>query len=154
VQEKFSRLATDKRFLKGEKAPSFTLTDASGKTYSLKDLGGKKIYIDVLASWCKPCVEGIPAWNRLVKENRDSNTVFLSVSLDDTEKEWRTFLKRYAIEGKRLFAGNGGFKTPFAVDYNITALPAYILLDEEGKIITPIAPAPGNRNLLNLLSGK
>ena len=40
--------------------PTFELSDLSGKTWRLKELGGKTILISVWATWCSPCEAELP----------------------------------------------------------------------------------------------
>lgn len=143
VGDKLNRVAEDLRFIKGNPAPAFTLTDLNGKRYSLHDFKGKKVYMDLGASWCKPCIEGIPAWNDLVKKYESKeHVVFISLSLDDREDQWQRWVKKYHPKGLLLYAGEAGFKSKFAKEYNVKAIPRFILLDEEGKIEAFSAPEP------------
>ena len=50
---------------RGNPAPEFALPDISDRTYSLKDLNGKYIYIDVWATWCVPCLQEMPYFDSL-----------------------------------------------------------------------------------------
>lgn len=143
VKEKLDKLRMDTRFNKGNSAPDFTLTDLSGKNYSLNDFKGKKIYIDLGASWCGHCIENIPSWNKLVEENEKNNDVlFIAISLDHTEEKWRTYTEKYHIKGLQLYAGKGGFESSFAISYKIKSLPQYMLIDKEGKFNKFSAPSP------------
>jgi len=151
VKEKLHQIVLDTKFKTGNLAPDFSIIDTSGKAYTLKDFRGKKIYIDMGASWCTPCINGIPAWNKFVEENKgNENVIFIALSLDNTEKEWKTFLQKHPINGMRLFAG-GGFKGSFATNYSIMGIPHFILLDEEGKIIQYAAPVPNDDRIKKLL---
>lgn len=148
VKEKLDKLLMDTRFNKGSSAPDFILTDLSGKNYSLKDFKGKKIYLDLGASWCGHCIESIPSWNKLVEENEKNNDVlFISVSLDETEEKWRTYIDKYHIKGLQLYGGKGGIESVFAVNYEIKALPQYILIDKEGRFDKFSAPSPNSEEI-------
>lgn len=148
IKEKLNKLQRDNRFSKGSFAPDFTLADLTGKNYSLKDFKGKKVYIDLGASWCGPCIASIPSWNKLVEENEKNNdVVFISVSLDNTEEKWKSYIEKYHIKGLQLYAGKGGFNSVFASSYEIKSLPKYILIDKEGKFNQINAPSPDSEKL-------
>jgi len=147
VKAKLDKIITDTKFIEGAKAPDFAFKDIYGKTYNLNDFKGKKIYIDMGASWCGPCIAGIPAWNKFVEDNKNNESViFISLSLDDTEKEWKIFLSKHPVNGMRLFAG-GGFKGSFATSYSIIGIPHFMLIDENGKILRYAAPYPDSEEI-------
>jgi thiol-disulfide isomerase/thioredoxin len=144
VQAKLDRItATDTRFSKGNPAPAFTLKDAQGKSYTLQDFKGKKIYMDLGAAWCGWCIKGVPAWNKLVEQNANNKeVVFISVGMDEKEALWREWTEKHQLKGLLLYAGEGGMKSRFAIDYKVQSLPRFILLDEEGKVEAFSAPNP------------
>lgn len=124
----------DNRFNKGSPAPDFKLMDTLGNIMTLNSFEGKKVIIDIAASWCGPCIAAIPQWNSRVEANTDPGVVFVFLSLDDTAEKWHRFIKKYEIEGLLLFAGNGGFKSKFAHDYELKSLPHQIVIDKTGKL--------------------
>ena len=155
IRKKLDETVTNTRFNKGMPAFDFKLMDPGKSMYNLSSFRGKKIYIDISASWCGPCISGILAWNKLVEQNAgNDNVAFVSLSIDDREETWTEFLKKYSIKGIQLFSGNGGFKSRFAADYNIAAIPHFILIDEVGKIIKYSAPGPESEEIHELLKQK
>jgi thiol-disulfide isomerase/thioredoxin len=124
----------ENRFNKGSPAPEFELVDTLGNVMTLHSFQGKKIIIDVAASWCGPCIAAIPQWNAMVEANTDPGVVYVFLSLDDTTEKWHRFIQKYEIEGLLLFAGNGGFKSKFARDYELRSLPHQIVIDKAGNI--------------------
>lgn len=144
VKKKIDKIVLETKFNPGKEAPDFALKDVNGKIYHLNDFKGKKIYIDIGASWCGPCNATIPAWNKLVTANSgNENVVFISLSLDNKETEWETFLNKTKISGMTLYAGEGGFKSSFATNYALFGIPHCLLIDEDGKILQYDAPRPG-----------
>ena len=59
---------------------------------------GKKVLIDVWASWCRDCLEGIPKVKALQKEFPE--VVFLFLSVDERLGSWKRGVKRYDLQGK------------------------------------------------------
>jgi thiol-disulfide isomerase/thioredoxin len=51
--------------------PSFELADLSGKTWKLKTLEGKTLLINLWATWCGPCNEELPHFQKLYEKVKD-----------------------------------------------------------------------------------
>jgi len=151
LQIKLTNIIANTRFKKGNPAPDFVLTDSVGRKYSLKDFKGKKILMDIGASWCKPCIQSIPSWNVLAESNSgNNNLVFISLSLDNSIDTWKKWLK-HKPKGLLLNANLKGFESDFANAYSVTALPKLMIIDEEGKIDEYNAPAADSKEILKML---
>ena len=65
--------------LKGQESPKFVdYENYAGGNMSLDDLKGKYVYIDLWATWCVPCVQQIPALNKLEHTFKNKNIAFVS----------------------------------------------------------------------------
>ena len=51
--------------------PVFELSDLSGKTWRLKELGGKALLINVWATWCGPCQAELPHLEKFYEKMKD-----------------------------------------------------------------------------------
>lgn len=113
---------------------------------------GKHVYVDLWASWCGPCRIEMPYMAQLRNKYSEEQLAILSISLDKKEDrdQW---LK--AIEDLRMNWPNwivyGGFESNFTREYNITAIPRYLLIDPKGRIINANAPRPSDERLEKLL---
>ncbi len=97
---------------KGNKAPDFSLTDSSNKTYTLKGFTGKVVYIDVWASWCDNCIPEFPVLKTLEQKYKDKDIVFISVSIDATKDAWiQKGVLKYHPAGLQLWAGKDNWKS-------------------------------------------
>lgn len=134
----------------GNYAPHFACYDYDGNMVSLSDFRGKYVYVDFWATWCKPCRNEIPHYVNLLKEYKDKDIVFLSISLDNDKERWQEFIKDEKNNGKWLFAGNG-FDSDVARLYQISGIPIFFLIDREGKIINSSAPRPSSNEVRILL---
>ena len=142
------------RFGKGKKSPEFNNYEnfKGGKT-SLSDLKGKYVYIDIWATWCKPCKDEIPALKVLEQDYHNKNIEFVSISVDAQEAydSWRKMVKDMDLQGVQLFADNN-FKSDFITEYGINAIPRFVLLDPEGNIVDADADRPSNPKLRELFN--
>ncbi len=125
----------------GSFAPDFTCTDLQGKPVSLSDFRGKVVYLDMWATWCGPCRLEIPHAITLEEEFRNDDIVFLAVSLDDSEKEWRDFIKKKKMTGVHVIS-KGNFSSDVAQLYNVKGIPQYFIIGRDGKIVDSNAKRP------------
>ena len=122
----------------GEMAPDFEMEDEFGKMVKLSDFRGKIVFIDVWATWCGGCVEGLPYFMALRDQYKDQkDLVLLTISDDGIEAKsrWLKFLKEKKYSGKVPHLIINEEKDTFTKDYCITGIPRYILIDKEGKIV-------------------
>lgn len=128
----------------GSPAPDFTLNDLNGKKVSLSNFRGKVVYLDIWASWCKPCIAEIPAAKKLKEQFEGKDVVFLNVSIDTNESSWRKVISEKNIEGIHLISSDGGigWESLIARLYNIYAVPTYYLIGKNGNIIDNRPPRP------------
>lgn len=125
-----------KNLQKGKKSPLFNYEDIDGNKVALADLKGKYIYIDVWATWCKPCIAQIPDLKQLEHDYRNENIAFVSISVDKpkAKEKWKAMVKKKGLAGIQLFADNG-FDSEFIDTFGISSIPSFILIDPEGKIV-------------------
>ena len=124
-----------------EYAPKFTFQSMAGDQVSLDQLKGKILYIDIWATWCKPCLQQLPAMKELEEKYRGSNVEFISISVDaDKDKaKWASMVKEKGMQGIQLFAGRG---TSFHQDYKISSIPRFLIIGKDGELINDDAPRP------------
>ena len=67
---------------KGDKAPDFTAQLVNGETVKLSDYSDKIVLLNFWATWCPPCVNEMPAFERL-KNDGDDDLVILCVNCMD-----------------------------------------------------------------------
>lgn len=125
----------------GVEAPDFKYPNPKGKVCSLKDFKGKYVYIDVWATWCGPCCKEIPSLKKLEKKMAKKKIVFVSLSCDTNIAAWKKMIKEDKLGGVQLYMGKD---MTFREAYGITAIPRFILLDKEGKIVNVLMTRPSD----------
>lgn len=133
----------------GQAAPLFSIPDEGGKIYHLADFKGKVIYIDLWASWCAPCRAEMPNFKKLKEKFKDNDQVaFMGIAVFDAEKDWRTALSEDKPEWLQLYDTGGSV----AKSYVASAIPKYILIDKNGKVLNLNAPGPGDQLIEQLIN--
>lgn len=113
----------------GQIAPDFTLTDIDGKTFSLSDYRGKVVVIDLMATWCPPCIEQMPHLKN-VHHNYGDGVMIMSIDVDPTETDEiiRQFKIRYGDEWIFASGPNVG------ITYEVIYIPTTYIIDRRGRI--------------------
>jgi len=111
--------------------PTFSIKDANGKVVNLKDaFKGKKILVNLWATWCPPCRAEMPSLQTLYSTTDSSKVAFVFLSMDDDFNKALQFVKdkKYTLpvyypaqELPQLF--------------NVEGIPTTFIFDANGKII-------------------
>ena len=138
-----------KNALIGTLGNQFTLQDINGKKVKLDKFRGKVLYIDVWATWCKPCREEFPYLEDLKKHFKDENGLeIIAVSMDKDFQKWSKLLADKNMTGIQLHTLPD---SDFVKFYDIGALPRYILLDRNGNVINPSEMRPSEAGIIQKL---
>ncbi|APG65105.1 redoxin [Tenacibaculum todarodis] len=93
---------------------------------------GKKVLIDVWASWCADCVKGLPTVKEL--QTAFPEVVFLFLSVDKKSNSWKNGVRRFNIEGEHYNLPRGMKDGDFVDFLNANWIPRYVVVDEVGNI--------------------
>ena len=125
-------LAAALKLQPGQPAPEFTLDDLDGQPVSLSQFKGQVVLLDFWASWCVPCIGDLPFLREAKKKMDGWPVVFLNVSIDEDEDDWREAIDKHKIEGVHMRAGSG---SEVAKSYQVMGVPSYYLVDLQGLIV-------------------
>ena len=125
---------TEKRTKIGAVAPDFSGPTPEGKQLALNEIKGKITLIDFWAGWCKPCRMENPNIVSVYDKYKDKGLEIIGVSLDRDRNQWLQAIEDDGLEWNQV-SNVQYFQGPIAQLYNIQAIPAAFLLDENGVII-------------------
>lgn len=147
IDQKFKDVT---RLEKGRPAPEFELKNMQGKNISLEDLKGNIVYLDFWASWCRPCIEEMPAFKKLQNEFASSNIKFVSIGIESKKESLEKLIEAQGLEGIHLFDPDK--EEDLKKRYNVEGIPHYVLIDTDGKMIEKRAKRPSDPTLKTQLS--
>lgn len=133
---------------KGMPAPLFDATSVDGKQMNLADLRGKYVVIDVWATWCGPCREQSPKFEKLAIKYKKENIQFVALSIDERVDHWITQAKRKSKSVLQLHVNNEG---RFSKEYDASSIPRFILIDPQGNFIDSEMAYPSGKDFEKLL---
>ncbi|KZM63427.1 TlpA family protein disulfide reductase [Streptococcus mutans] len=129
-------------------APAFKLKNKKGKTVSLSTYKGKKVYINVWATWCGPCMREIPDLEKIYQTYKHKKDfVFLSVTSpndskyknsDPIDKDKGTILSKAKDKGI-TYPILYDYQDNFAQAYGIRSIPTHIFINSDGSLSEKIA---------------
>ena len=111
-------------------ADDFTIPTAAGTPFRLSAYRGRPVFINFWATWCPPCLEEMPAMERLWQAQKAAGLVMLAVTVDADPKLVTPFLERHGL----TFAVGLDTKMDVANTYGVRALPSSFVIDREGRL--------------------
>lgn len=134
------RLEQVGELVQGAPAIDFEMEDKNGKQLRLSDLKGKYIYIDFWATWCGPCKGEAPYFEKLRTEIPEEDITFIAVSTDNSKKAWLEYLNKEEKKTPQYHSSDSKLRK----DWLIAAIPRFILIDKDFKIVDAYAIRPSS----------
>ena len=120
----------------GSIAPDFTAPDSLGNLAGMVNYKNKYLLIDFWASWCGPCRKAIPMWKELYKQYQPQGFEIVAISTDTDRDDWLKALRIEKMPWRQLHEPQPkGNNASISDIFRVHALPTYVLVDEEGKIV-------------------
>ena len=113
--------------------PSFSIQDIDGNVVNLQNLKGKKLFVNLWASWCPPCKREIPSIEKLSHSVDNNKVQFLLISLDDQFEQAKKYVSSKGIKLPVYYPA----ENPPAL-FNVQGIPATFIFNENGELLKRI----------------
>lgn len=119
--------------------------------HSFKDLmehfKGKKVFVDMWATWCGPCKEQFqfnPGLKAYLKAN-NVEMLYISMDNDQADRQWKEMIKYYDLSGKHVRTGEALKKDLMNLfwDGKSYSIPRYLIV-KDGVVLEKMALQPGD----------
>ncbi|MFI5399571.1 MAG: TlpA disulfide reductase family protein [SAR324 cluster bacterium] len=113
-------------------ALDFTAVNLNGKTVTLMDYRGAVVVLNFWATWCVPCLEEMPALDRLNKALAGRTFRVLAIDLEEPAAKVQEFAKTHRFSFDLLLDTAGEISS----HYGVTRIPITYVLDPRGFIVS------------------
>lgn len=112
-------------------AATFDLKALDGEIVRSKDLAGKVVLLNFWATWCGPCKEEMPSFERLRRQLDPQQFVLLTVTTDLQREGIKHFLSQLRLNVPVLFDED----QEVSRSYMVRGLPTTVLIGKNGTVI-------------------
>ena len=130
----------------GFNAPDINLKTPQGEEFTLSELRGKAVLVNLWATWCPPCRAEMPAIQRMYQEYNDQGFIVLGVNMTYQDDPFAVtpFVEEYGLTFPILLDETG--ETGAA--YQVRSLPSSYFINREGIITEVVIGGPMSEALL------
>jgi thiol-disulfide isomerase/thioredoxin len=102
------------------------MEDLEGRSFTLEDLGGRPVFLNFWATWCRPCVSEMASIEELYQQFKE-DVVFLAITTESAE-EIEAFRQKHPLtfDFARLEVEY--------IDAFVIELPTTLLIDANGQL--------------------
>ena len=111
-------------------APTISMTLYGGGVLSPADYADKPVVVNFWASWCGPCRQEAPIFERLSQEYGERGVQFIGVNIQDAEADAEAYLREYDITYPNGKDDNGSI----SIDYGVIGIPVTFFINKDGVV--------------------
>jgi thiol-disulfide isomerase/thioredoxin len=110
-------------------------TAADGRKVDVQKMKGKVILIDFWAAWCGPCIQSLPEVVKIYSKYHDEGFEIVGINMDKQQSHMESVVHRFKMPWPQYYDGKG-WGNKFALEFNVSAIPAVWLVDKKGILRT------------------
>ncbi len=118
----------------GNTIDDFSMAKPDGAIFRLNQSQSKYVLLEFWSSWCAPCRTMRPGLSGMYKKYHEKGLEIVGISLDENKVDWIKAIEKDNVPWIEI-SDLKGFKSTLATKYKINAIPFWILIDKNRKII-------------------
>ena len=107
---------------------------SDGKSANSENWRQKVLVVNFWASWCPPCVEEMPALDKIAQEYASKNVLIVGIGID-SPSNIRQFLEMTPVSYPIVIGGLEGSNLSKQMGNTQGALPYTVIINQKGKAI-------------------
>ena len=115
---------------KGSLFPDFKAKTLKGEEIDTSKFRGKVLLVNFWATWCPPCRNEMPLFQKVYREYRDKGFEIVGVSTDSSMDAVKEFVREYGITFPIVLD-----EKDLSSKLRIAGLPTSFLIDRDGKVL-------------------
>lgn len=115
----------------GDRLPDFEFRDFADKKRKLADVKGEYRLLNFWTTWCRPCIEELPALKSIYDRYHQHGFEILAMNGDSDPEKAQSIVSRFDIRWPQAKLDQQMLETRF----QITAWPTKVLIDRHGKVV-------------------
>lgn len=106
------------------------LENSKGERVSMEEFRGKKLFINVWATWCPPCIKEMPTIQNLYEEVGDKEVAFLMLSMNQDFQKAIDYRDKYGYDFE-IYRPMSGIPAM----YHTELIPTTFVINSEGYLV-------------------
>jgi thiol-disulfide isomerase/thioredoxin len=134
-----------------EDAISLDGEDLDGDPLAVRDFRGKPVVLVVWGSWCAPCRDEAPEVVAAAKELGD-DVQFVGINIRDASTaQAQAFTRKFDVDFPSFYSPSGEALLAFPGVLGLRTIPAFAVLDAEGRVAASIiGKLPSRQTLVDV----
>ena len=114
----------------GKPAPQFSMPLLGGGEFRSQDHRGSPMIINFWASWCPPCRQESPGFERVWQRYREQGIQLVGVDIQDTEEDALAYVNEFGL----TFPNGRDTDGKITVEYGVIGLPVTFFISADGMV--------------------